>query len=117
MKLRMVMAVAACMLAGTLLWLVLRQKAVSPPLAALPQATLSRPISIIPTNLIQRAVAKPALDSIPPRCAIILGQEDGISFNVRYAALKELRPPLTSNEVQALYLQLYRHSDEDPVLV
>jgi hypothetical protein len=115
MKLQKVVVVVSCLLAGVLLWPVLRQKAVSPPLATLPQATLSRPLSIIPTNLIQRAVAKPALDSIPSRCTAILGQEDGVGFNARYAALKRLQPPLASNEVQALCLQLYRHSDEDPL--
>jgi hypothetical protein len=51
------------------------------------------------------SVPKPHLDSIPPRCAIILGQEDGVSYNVRYAALKKLNAPLASNEVQALYVQ------------
>ncbi len=61
------------------------------------------------------ALPKPQLDAIPPRLVVVLGQEDGVSFNARYAALKQLQPPLAGDEVQALYAQLYRHRGEDPL--
>jgi len=115
MKLWIVMVVVASLLAGVLLWPVLRlASSVRPPPAAR-QAPPPRSVSATPTNSTHRALAKPVLDSIPSRCAIILGQEDGVSYNVRLAALKQLQPPLASNEVQALYLLLYRHSNEDPL--
>jgi hypothetical protein len=86
-----------------------------PPQAKLPPSAPSAAFARSSALRAVRTVPKPLLAAIPPRCAIILGQENGVSYNVRYAALKKLYPPLASNEVQALYVQLYRHSNEDPM--
>ncbi len=85
------------------------------PALSRPQPSAKQLKPVVTSVAAIRSIDKPQLDSIPPRCAIILGQEDGVSYNVRYAALKKLQPPLVSNEVQALYAQLYRHSNEDPM--
>lgn len=105
---------AGCLLLAVILFHEHRQQ---PPRQTPSPAKLGPPklASVAAPTFGARSVPKPLLDSITPRCAIILGQEDGVSYNVRYAALKKLNPPLASNEVQALYAQLYRHSSEDPM--
>ena len=117
MKMRWLMAVVGSLLLLGGLYFATRQRLArqmpAPPKAKLlPPTTSSTQASSSALHVVH-IVTKPHLDAIPPRLAIILGQEDGVSYNVRYAALKKIHPPLASNEVQALYVQLYRHSNED----
>ncbi len=69
--------------------------------------------TVAAASSVMRTIAKPQFDSIPLRLGTFLGQEDRISFNARYAALKKLLPPLAGDEVLALYALHYRHGGED----
>ena len=114
MKSRWPITFVVCVLLGAALVHALRRESTSltPPSSTVLPHKLQAVTAAISG---MRAIAKPHLTTIPPRLAIIMGQEDGVSYNIRYAALKKLHPPLASNEVQALYAQLYRHSNEDPM--